>query len=77
MKTIIAIAVFVTLAAGLAQGQDIVGDWQGTLNAGTAQLHVILHITQDSDGNLQAPWIASTRALTDRPSAPFRSRIRS
>ena len=53
MKTIIAIAVFVTLAAGLAQGQDIAGDWQGTLNAGTAQLHLIVHITQDNDGNLK------------------------
>ena len=53
MKTIIAIAVFVTLAAGLAQGQDIAGDWQGTLNAGTAQLHLIVHITQDSGGNLK------------------------
>ncbi len=36
------------------QGQDIAGDWQGLLNAGTVQLHIVLHITKDSDGTLSA-----------------------
>ena len=38
----------------MAQSQDIAGDWQGLLNAGTTQLHIILHITKDNDGNLKA-----------------------
>ena len=73
MKTIIAIAVFVTLAAGLAQGQDIAGDWQGTLNAGTAQLHLIVHASyapRTATGTSREPWIALTRALTASPSTP-------
>lgn len=40
-------------AACLAQSQDVAGDWQGVLIAGTRQLHIILHIT-NSDGNLKA-----------------------
>src|SRR5580704_7994236 len=32
----------------------IAGDWQGTLQAGPQQLHLILHITQTAEGGLQA-----------------------
>src|SRR5271166_2231336 len=48
MKWIIAIAALVLSSACLACAQDVTGDWQGTLNAGTTQLHVVLHITQDN-----------------------------
>ena len=34
--------------------QGIVGDWQGTLEAGGQQLHVVLHIKQSADKTLQA-----------------------
>jgi uncharacterized protein len=40
--------------ACFAEGQDIAGDWQGLLNAGTVQLHIVLHIIKDSEGNLSA-----------------------
>jgi CubicO group peptidase (beta-lactamase class C family) len=36
-----------------AQSQ-IVGDWQGTLNGGGAELHLVLHITKANDGGLAA-----------------------
>src|SRR5215472_10216591 len=32
----------------------IAGDWQGTLQAGMQQLHVVLHINQAADGSLSA-----------------------
>ena len=54
LERIIAIAALIICGVCLAQGQDVVGDWQGILNAGTAKLHVILHITKDSGGNLKA-----------------------
>ena len=33
---------------------QIVGDWQGVLQAGDQKLHLVLHITQTSDGALKA-----------------------
>jgi hypothetical protein len=54
MKWIIAIAALVLSSAGVVSAQDITGDWQGTLNAGTTQLHLILHIAKDNDGSLKA-----------------------
>src|SRR5271166_5262874 len=54
MKWIIAIAALVLSAIGVACAQDVTGDWQGTLNAGKTQLHLVLHITKDNDGNLKA-----------------------
>jgi uncharacterized protein len=53
IKKIIAITALILSAACFAQSQDVAGDWQGVLNAGTRQLHIILHIT-NSDGNLKA-----------------------
>jgi pimeloyl-ACP methyl ester carboxylesterase len=54
IKKIIAIAALILSAVCMAQSQDIAGDWQGLLNAGTTQLHIILHIIKDNDGNLTA-----------------------
>lgn len=43
------------MVSGLAiSAQDIAGDWKGTLKAGTAELHGVLHITKDKDGGLHA-----------------------
>jgi len=53
MKRFIAAAI-VFLAACLAQGQDIAGDWQGTLDTGMGQLRLVLHITKGADGALKA-----------------------
>ena len=34
--------------------QDIAGDWKGVLNAGVADLHLVLHITKGAGGGLSA-----------------------
>ena len=54
MKNILMLAalVFSTVRAG--HSQNIVGDWQGTLKAGMAELRLVLHIASDQDGNLKA-----------------------
>jgi len=49
--------IFATLAvslAAVAHAQNIAGDWQGTLKAGEAELRLVLHITKNADGNLNA-----------------------
>src|SRR5437868_6722840 len=48
-------AFFVTLMLMLAvahpaRAQSIVGDWQGTIKAGPAELRVVLHVTQNASG---------------------------
>ena len=53
IKNIIAITALILFATSLARSQDVAGDWQGVLHAGTRQLHIVLHIT-NSDGNLKA-----------------------
>jgi hypothetical protein len=54
MKRVITIGTLIICTTCLAQGQDIAGDWQGTLNAGTRQLHLVLHVTKDTDSKLKA-----------------------
>jgi hypothetical protein len=46
----------ILLAAGVcrAQAPDIAGDWQGTIDTGMGQLHLVMHLTRASDGALQA-----------------------
>ncbi len=53
MKRTLMVAL-VLLAASLARAQDIVGDWQGTLSAGGAELRLVLHVTKAADGALKA-----------------------
>lgn len=53
MKNRLVIAAAVVLTACLAQAQDIIGDWQGTLKAGGAELRLVLHITKAADGSLK------------------------
>jgi len=53
MKPFIAIAAL-SLAASLAQAQDISGDWQGALNAGGQTLNLVLHLTKAPDNSLKA-----------------------
>lgn len=42
------------IASAEQKTQSIAGDWQGTLEAGGQQLHLVLHIKQSSDKTLQA-----------------------
>jgi hypothetical protein len=50
----IAVALLVVTAAGLAQAQDVVGDWQGDLAIGAGEVRIVVHITKSSDGTLKA-----------------------
>ncbi|MGO9088445.1 MAG: alpha/beta hydrolase family protein [Candidatus Sulfotelmatobacter sp.] len=57
MKRVVVFAVllvFLLAGVSLAPAQDIAGDWQGTLNAGGAQLRLVLHLTKAADGSLKA-----------------------
>jgi uncharacterized protein len=38
----------------MASGQDVSGDWRGTLDTGAGQLRLVLHITKARDGALKA-----------------------
>jgi hypothetical protein len=44
------------MVAGLAlaapAAPDLVGDWQGTISTGSALLRVVVHLSQDKEGNL-------------------------
>jgi fermentation-respiration switch protein FrsA (DUF1100 family) len=42
------------IASAEQKAQSIAGDWQGTLEAGGQQLHLVLHIKQSADKSLQA-----------------------
>src|SRR5271163_3084774 len=42
------------LGVGASHAQNVVGDWQGTLKAGGAELRLVLHIAKNDDGSLKA-----------------------
>jgi len=49
------VALTLGLSAALAAPVPaVVGDWQGALNTGNSSLRVVLHVSQDKDGNLNA-----------------------
>ena len=54
MKQMLVIAAFAACMALTVTGQNIAGDWQGTLNAGSVQLRLVLHISQERNGGLKA-----------------------
>lgn len=54
MKQTFFIAALVTAANLGAQAQEIVGDWQGTLKVGPAELHLLLHVSKNNHGTLKA-----------------------
>ncbi len=45
------VVVFAAFMTGVTNAQDISGDWQGTLKAGSQQLRIILHIAKEGNGN--------------------------
>jgi hypothetical protein len=54
MKRIVAIALLALATGCAARAQEIVGDWQGTLNTGSADLRLVVHITKSNAGSLKA-----------------------
>ncbi|HEV2400911.1 MAG TPA: alpha/beta fold hydrolase [Candidatus Sulfotelmatobacter sp.] len=61
------ILLITALAASFASAQDIVGDWQGTLNTGMGELRLVLHITKAADGGLTATLDSVDQAANGIP----------
>jgi hypothetical protein len=49
MKTLTALC-FLIMVSLLLKGQQLEGEWQGTLNGGASQLRLVFHITRTNDG---------------------------
>jgi len=54
MKKLFIIFAFIAATTSLSFSQDIVGDWNGKLTIGQAELRLVLHITKAADGSLTA-----------------------
>jgi pimeloyl-ACP methyl ester carboxylesterase len=52
MKSLVLVSIL-TLAS-TAYSQDIIGDWNGKLSVNGAELRLVLHVTNNSDGTLKA-----------------------
>ena len=61
--------IFLTLliAASVAQGQDIAGDWKGKLDTPMGELRLVLHITKTPDGALKATLDSFDQGANDIP----------
>ena len=61
--------IFLTLliAASVAQGQDIAGDWKGKLDTPMGELRLVLHIAKTSDGALKATLDSIDQGANDIP----------
>jgi len=54
MKSLLTALVLAIIAAPVSLAQNVSGDWNGTLNTGTGELRLVLHITRNADGTLKA-----------------------
>src|SRR5271169_6792931 len=54
MKKFVVTAALVLFVACAACAQDIVGDWEGTLHAGPADLRLVLHVGKAEGGGFKA-----------------------
>jgi hypothetical protein len=54
MKKLALMVIVLASTVFMANAQDVVGDWQGTLKAGGAELRLALHITKAEGGELKA-----------------------
>src|SRR5579863_7146670 len=54
MKKLFIVLTFIAISTCLSFAQDIVGDWNGKLTVGTAELRLVLHVTKAADGSLTA-----------------------
>ncbi|MGB8831729.1 MAG: hypothetical protein WCC95_06230, partial [Candidatus Sulfotelmatobacter sp.] len=48
------LATFLIAMPSVGTAQDLNGDWQATLHAGVADLHLVLHIAKNDAGGLKA-----------------------
>lgn len=65
-KTILLAALAAATTLG-AQAQDIVGDWQGALKIGEAELHLVVHIAKVDNGGLKATMDSPDQGATGIP----------
>jgi pimeloyl-ACP methyl ester carboxylesterase len=54
VKRVLVCAVLIVFGLSASHAQNIVGDWQGTLKAGSAELRLVLHIAKNDDGTFKA-----------------------
>jgi len=54
VKTVLVCALPIIFGVGASHAQNIVGDSQGTLKAGSAELRLVLHIVKNDDGTFKA-----------------------
>lgn len=54
MRKLFLVWTFIAVATGLSFSQDIVGDWNGKLTIGQAELRLVLHVSKAADGSLKA-----------------------
>lgn len=71
MKRIFYAAMLTALTACGAYAQDIAGDWQGTLKAGSQQLRIILHITKGDNGAWKAMLYSIDQTPEGLPASSF------
>jgi fermentation-respiration switch protein FrsA (DUF1100 family) len=64
---LVAWSMFALLSLSLAQ--DVAGDWQGTLHAGTADLRLVLHIAKSDSGSLKATLDSVDQAANGIPAS--------
>ena len=53
MRKTLMMTAIAAVGAVAIHAQDIAGDWQGTLKAGTVELRIVLHIANDGGGGLK------------------------
>jgi uncharacterized protein len=61
-----------SLLAAAAAGQNIAGDWQGTLHAGGGTLRVLFHFSQTADGGLSGTFDSLDQKATAIPISSIR-----
>ena len=54
VRPVLILVALLVAALGSVRAQEVTGDWQGTLSAGTLALHLVLPIRTGADGSLQA-----------------------
>jgi pimeloyl-ACP methyl ester carboxylesterase len=54
MKSILGFIIAGVLSTTIVLGQDIAGDWHGTLHTGGPDLQLVLHISKGADGSLSS-----------------------
>ena len=67
MKKALLLSALVFSTVCIASAQNIVGDWQGTLRAGSTEVHVLLHIVNAGMPASKPLWTSLSRGPTVSP----------